>query len=620
MKALSFAVVLAGCGAAVHWPAIEAGRVVTPVARDGARAGDPAALRALGRIGGKDAIALLTAGLAGDEDARIAAVEGLWFAAAADAAPDVARAYGGGPALRRAVVRSLGAIGGPDQAGVVQTALGDPDAGVRAAAGRTLGMWARRKLVVPPGARAALRGLAGDGDAEVRYAAAYGVGLQPDGDEDLLARLAGDGDAEVRAMALRGLGARGAGSPELWGRGLADADVWVKVEAVRALTGAKATRAQLAQAAAFLTPDPTHAVREALTRLQKHAAEPVVRAAFERLHAAAPDATVRCLAAAGRVRGGAPLDVLEGCGGPEWARAALIAEVIADGYGAPDAKLRLWRAFAESKDARLRAAAVHVGVKLGDPAIASSVLEHAIDDRSPAVVEAALEHLDGASEDVLAALVARATEETDPELAGGLLEEVGKRKPPGGDRAVARALAAKSPAIRAAARAAAKAMGQTVADEPATAQPPPADPLVRARRLRVDTSKGSFTIELVPSVAPWNVSHVAALARRGFYDGTVCHRVVPDFVVQCGDPTATGSGGSGASSPAEPSAGRFVRGTAGIADAGKDTGDSQWFVMHSPAPHLEGRYTIIGHVPAADQRVVDALQVGDQVDRVVVEE
>jgi cyclophilin family peptidyl-prolyl cis-trans isomerase len=120
-------------------------------------------------------------------------------------------------------------------------------------------------------------------------------------------------------------------------------------------------------------------------------------------------------------------------------------------------------------------------------------------------------------------------------------------------------------------------------------------------------------------VAPWNVAHIAALARRKFYDGTVCHRVVPDFVVQCGDPTGTGSGGSGVALPAEPSSGRYLRGTVGIADAGKDTGDSQWFVMHSPAPHLEGRYTIIGQVSAAEQAVVDALVVGDQIVRVTVE-
>src|SRR5262249_22995971 len=160
----------------------------------------------------------------------------------------------------------------------------------------------------------------------------------------------------------------------------------------------------------FVGPEPSHAVREALTRLQAHAADPAVRAAFERVGAAATDATVRCLAAAGRARGGAPLAVLEGCGGPEWARAQPLAPVIADGHGAADATLRLWRAFADARDVRLRAASVHIGVKLGDPAIASSVLEHAIDDRSSAVVEAALEHLDGASEDVLAALVARATE------------------------------------------------------------------------------------------------------------------------------------------------------------------------------------------------------------------
>ncbi|HKA90349.1 MAG TPA: hypothetical protein VKE22_21955, partial [Haliangiales bacterium] len=94
-------VLLVGCGAAVPWPAIEAGRAVTPVAAERARAGDPAALRALGRIGGKEAIEILRAGLRGDEAARVAAVEGLWFAGATDAAPDVARAYGGGAALRR---------------------------------------------------------------------------------------------------------------------------------------------------------------------------------------------------------------------------------------------------------------------------------------------------------------------------------------------------------------------------------------------------------------------------------------------------------------------------------------------------------------------------------------
>jgi cyclophilin family peptidyl-prolyl cis-trans isomerase len=220
---------------------------------------------------------------------------------------------------------------------------------------------------------------------------------------------------------------------------------------------------------------------------------------------------------------------------------------------------------------------------------------------------------------VLAALVARAVAETDPELAVGLLDEIGKRKPAGAERAVTKQLAADNAAVRAAARAAARALGQPAPDEAPAAHAPPNDALVRARRLRVDTSRGTFTIELVPAIAPWNVAHLVALARRGFYDGTICHRVVPDFVVQCGDPTGTGTGGSGAAIPAEPSGERYVRGTAGIADAGKDTGDSQWFVMHSPAPHLEGRYTIIGRVPAAEQGVIDALQVGDRIERVVVE-
>ena len=98
------------------------------------------------------------------------------------------------------------------------------------------------------------------------------------------------------------------------------------------------------------------------------------------------------------------------------------------------------------------------------------------------------------------------------------------------------------------------------------------------------------------------------------------HRVVPDFVVQGGDPTGTGWGGPGFTLPSEISAGLeampidFGAGAIGIADAGKDTGGSQWFAMHAPAPHLEGRYTWVGRVvEGAD--VIDKLQVGDRIIR-----
>jgi cyclophilin family peptidyl-prolyl cis-trans isomerase len=154
--------------------------------------------------------------------------------------------------------------------------------------------------------------------------------------------------------------------------------------------------------------------------------------------------------------------------------------------------------------------------------------------------------------------------------------------------------------------------------------PPPAPPVDPAQVLgrkvvwTVETSKGKLTIELDPELSPWNVANLTALAQKGFYDGTLWHRVVPDFVVQGGDPTGSGWGGPGYSVLAEPSTTWFQRGAVGIADAGKDTGGSQWFIMHSRAPHLDGRYTVVGRV-LEGMDVVDALIVGDTVKRVQVE-
>jgi len=134
----------------------------------------------------------------------------------------------------------------------------------------------------------------------------------------------------------------------------------------------------------------------------------------------------------------------------------------------------------------------------------------------------------------------------------------------------------------------------------------------------IDTSRGTIQIELAMLDAPLTVESFITLARKGFFNGLAIHRVVPDFVVQGGDPTGSGWGGPGYSVVSEPSAGAFQRGTVGIADAGKDTGGSQWFVMHSRAPHLDGRYTIVGRV-LDGMDVVDSLLVGDTVKTVQVE-
>jgi cyclophilin family peptidyl-prolyl cis-trans isomerase len=130
-------------------------------------------------------------------------------------------------------------------------------------------------------------------------------------------------------------------------------------------------------------------------------------------------------------------------------------------------------------------------------------------------------------------------------------------------------------------------------------------------------------IELRPDVAPWAVTSIVALTKRGFYDGLEFHRVVPNFVVQGGDPTQSGWGGPGYSLPAEPASGGdgagYVEGGVGMADSGKDSGGSQWFIMHSRAPHLDGRYTWVGSV-VSGQKSADALLIGDKVEKATIEQ
>src|SRR6185369_1470016 len=96
--------------------------------------------------------------------------------------------------------------------------------------------------------------------------------------------------------------------------------------------------------------------------------------------------------------------------------------------------------------------------------------------------------------------------------------------------------------------------------------------------------------------APQTVRNFVKLARSGYFDGHPFHRVVPDFVIQDGDPTGTGSGGPGWSIRCEYNHRRYDAGMVGMALSGKDTGGSQYFITLSPQPHLDGRYTIFGRV------------------------
>jgi cyclophilin family peptidyl-prolyl cis-trans isomerase/HEAT repeat protein len=150
------------------------------------------------------------------------------------------------------------------------------------------------------------------------------------------------------------------------------------------------------------------------------------------------------------------------------------------------------------------------------------------------------------------------------------------------------------------------------ADYPADYGTPPA-----AKRAVLRTSRGVIEWAFYPDEAPQTVANFVRLAREGYFDGMLVHRVVPDFVIQDGDPTATGWGGPGWSIRCEYNRLRYDEGMVGMALSGKDTGGSQWFITHSPQPHLNGRYTIFARVTKGLEVVHRIIQ-GDRIEKVEI--
>ena len=129
--------------------------------------------------------------------------------------------------------------------------------------------------------------------------------------------------------------------------------------------------------------------------------------------------------------------------------------------------------------------------------------------------------------------------------------------------------------------------------------------------LYMDLTYGRVVIQLRPDVAPKTVARIKELARQGFYDGTPFHRVIPNFMAQGGDPTGTGTGGSGRRLEAEFSALKHQRGTVSMARASDvNSADSQFFICFAPAPHLDGQYTVFGQV-VEGMEFVDRIKKGD---------
>lgn len=131
----------------------------------------------------------------------------------------------------------------------------------------------------------------------------------------------------------------------------------------------------------------------------------------------------------------------------------------------------------------------------------------------------------------------------------------------------------------------------------------------------IKTNQGNIVIELEEAIAPFTVQNFVKLGEKGYYNNTIFHRVVPNFVIQGGDPTGTGFGGPGYSIRSELSPFPFDEYTIGMASSGKDTEGSQFFITHSPQPHLDGKYTMFGKVVEGFD-VVDKIQIGDVIETI----
>jgi cyclophilin family peptidyl-prolyl cis-trans isomerase len=620
---------------------------------------------ALGRIPGGDAalLACLKASCAAASEAAraLGTRAGVGVGAGARAeevAVALAAALSGPSELAREAGLALGVLarGGRGTKGSAElvgraarkqlvAALGREETAVRTGAAFALGR-------VPP---------RGAGDA------AGGAAAEEGGPASLRARLAstlGDRDATLRVLSARAWGIQGLPANGLV-TALRDQDWRVRVEAARGLASAPGAGAVVAAAlpgaAADVARPDTADARWAhpLVALLETAAQ--VGVPLESLPAPgtlnastrASIVAVRCAAAQARDRVAHRLAETPLCAGdlePAWrsrrrtgAFAAAVASEAtrvkagaASSASAPEGSFldAAQKALADA-DARVRAAAAaeagapfarELGRLLSDPdpfvvAAAAGALakDGALAAAALPAAKVAAGRLSGArgkgagdpASDALAALA---------ELFGAAGAALGLQHAEAAT-AVANLLPAQSPFVHRNAAAALRAMGEPVPSLPEPVTPVPAEAGLglpgagpRPHVLSLITSAGELRIELrsADDEAPLTAAALATLARRGFYDGLIFHRVVPDFVVQGGDPRGDGDGGPGWALPDEHTPLRFLRGTMGIATNGSGTGGSQIFLCHSAQPHLDGRYTVVGQLVSGEE-VLDALQPGDEI-------
>ena len=451
----------------------------------------------------------------------------------------------------------------------------------------------------------------------------------------VLAAAAASTDPVSRAFAARGLGAiKDTGSVELLSRLARDADQTVAVNALRALGVIGDARGVAAAAGALRSPDTT-VMGEALRAL---AALPPDRSLRDRIvpligHSEAwvRAAALQALARMDREDLALVLSGLDP--DPEWmVRAGLAAGL---GQAGDERGVALLFAMLKDEDTRVFPAVLEALVKARGPDAADTLaryLQHPdfavraaaakgladlkATGRSAALAAAYRAALPEADLDARLELVGALAVQKDAAARETLLEAA-RRDPARVVRerasAALRSLGAQPPAPGP------EAVDRPVLDYRESMEPyaPRPDVALYTPRAILHTRHGTIEIHLNVVEAPLTVASFMDLARRGFYDGLTFHRVVPGFVIQGGDPRGDGNGGPGYTLRCEIGQRPYGRGTVGMALSGKDTGGSQFFITHTPTPHLDGNYTVFGWV-AQGMDVVDKIRPGAVIQRVEI--
>ena len=499
----------------------------------------------------------------------------------------------------------------------------------------------------PPDAGPTIARFLSSPDARIRSDAANALArLRLKDGNELLRKLAyEDPDPNVRANAARVLGATEdkASFDVILGRATSDPDSRVRVSSIRALATLKDPRAVEPLMKRY-SMDQNERLEIATTLgrlLPPKYDQPAIawlRKANETLKHTAPEVEI----ALARI---APADYLsdlrKSMNITDWRAAAAIANALGEIGGWPDA-LKSQSDLAASAEALVRKLLAQTNIDYAIPDVLRALAAFKPKDltqvliahlqKPDVIVRGTAADLLGEqppSDEITRALIAawpRVEKDSLNDAALSILDSLAKQKTATANEPIKTAIGSPDYLVRRRAATLLKAngtgdfLGQTGTVQTRNTIADYRRALARMNRrvyAIVTTTKGSFTIELLPSEAPLTVDNFVQLARRNYYRDITIHRVVPNFVIQDGDPRGDGNGGPGYQIRCEINQVPYDRAVLGMALSGKDTGGSQWFVTHAPQPHLDGGYTVFGRVTAG-MNVVDSIERGDVVTSIVI--